>query len=411
MGNGNRRNQAATSGKVHRVRMLALSLGLLSVTTPAMAFFDDQLQLFVNETVNSDSNVFRLSKNQDPRTVIGTSHKSDLYTTTSVGFSVDAPVSLQRFQFGYNFNRTHYHRFSDLDNDGHDGRAAWLWQVGDRLNGQWGYTESQRLASFLDIQGTSANSVTIKRHFGNATYMLTPRWELQAGVAEETWKNSNPSFQENDVDLSNAETSISYVSPSKNRIGLSLRQQDADFRQPEFISGSPVVNDYKHRSLGVVTDWNITAKSHLNLRVDHANRDFDQSSRQDYSGNTFRAAYDWKATGKFTLNVVAQRDINTIDDNTTNLVLAKGIALNPTLDLTDKIRLSASYDYSNREYLDDPVQPDRVDHVRTSTAAIFYRPARLFTVSLSGQHLKRSSNVFLGDTSYNLISLNARIAF
>lgn len=408
---GNRRVQSLASGNAHRVRMLALSLGLLSVTTQAMAFFDDQLQLFVSETVNSDSNVFRLSKDQDPRTVIGSSSKNDLYTTTSVGFNVDVPVSLQRFQFGYNFNRTHYRRFSDLDNDGHDGRATWLWQLGSSLNGQLGYTESTRLASFLDIQGTSGNSVSIKRHFGNATYMLTPSWELQAGVAEETWKNSNPAFQENDVDLTNTEASISYVSPSRNKIGLSLRQQDADFKQPEIISGSPFINNYKHRSLGVVTDWTITPKSHLNLRVDHANRDFDQTSRQDYSGNTFRAAYDWKATGKFTLNVIAQRDINTVDDNTTNLVLAKGIALNPTLDLTDKVRLSAAYDYSNREYLSDPVQTDRVDHVRTSTAAILYRPARLFTMSLSAQHLKRTSNTPLEDTSYNLISLNARIAF
>lgn len=408
---GNRRNQPGASNGARNLRLAGVAVGLLSVATHAAAFLDDRLELFVSETVTSDSNVFRLSKDQNPQAVIGKSHKSDIFTTTSAGFNFDAPISLQRVQFGYAFNRAHYYRFGDLDNDGHDGHAAWLWQVGDQLNGQLGYTESTRLASFLDIQGTRANSLTLKRYYGNAVYMLTPRWELQGGLAETTQRNGNALFQFNDVDLATADASISYVSPSKNKIGLSLRQVDGNFLHSQIVGGNSLDNDYLQRSIGVVTDWNVTAKSHFNVRVDHVNRDYDQTARQDYTGNTFRAAYDWKATSKFTLGVVAQRDIGVLDDNATNLVLAKGIAVTPILDLSDKIKLSASYDYSNREYLSEPVPTNRVDHVRTTTATVSYHPMRSLTLLLSGQHLKRTSNIPLQDTSDNLISLNARIAF
>lgn len=386
-------------------------LGLLLVAPQASALWDDRLELYASEAVTSDSNVFRLSKDQNPEAVIGRSSKNDLITTTTVGFNLNAPISRQRVQLGAAFNRNHYRRFGDLDNDGHDARAAWLWQAGDSLNGQLGYTESKRLASFLDIQGTRPNSLTTKRTFGNAVYMLTPRWELQGGLAEESRENGTAAFRNNDVDLSIADASLTYVAPSGNRIGLSLRQQDADFKNLQLTRNGVIDNNYLHRSVGVVTDWTITGKSHLNLRVDRVNRDFDQFGRSDYTGTMFRAAYDLKATGKFTLGVVAQRDVNTVYDDATDFVLARGFTVLPSLDISDKLKLSAAYDYSKREYLSNVFLTGRVDHVRISSANLSYRPMRSLTLLLSGQHVKRSSNVPFEDTSANVIGLNARIAF
>jgi exopolysaccharide biosynthesis operon protein EpsL len=402
-----------------RPRALAVAsvaVGLLALSGNALALLDDRLELYVGETVTTDSNVFRLSKDQDPQATIGKSKKSDLLTTTAVGFNFNAPVSLQRFQAGLDLNRTHYNRFDDLDNTGHNGYATWLWQAGDQLSGQLGYTQVKRQSSFFDTDGfTGSNALTTKRLYGNAVYMLTPSWELQGGLAQETRRNSESQLEVNDVNVASADASFSYVSAAKNKLGLSLRHQDADFEEHGLVNGTLVNNNYLHRSVGIVTNWQVTGKSNLNMRVDRINRDFTWSGRKDYTGTTFRAAYDWLATAKLGVNALLQRDVQTANDVSTHFVLIEGVAISPRYEISDKLRLTGFVDYSRREYLREPIasigNDNRLDHVRAVGLSLTYRPLRSLSFLLSGQHQKRSSNVPLADNDDRLISLNARFAF
>ena len=105
--------------------------------------------------------------------------------------------------------------------------------------------------------------------------------------------------------------------------------------------------------------------------------------QRDFEDWTFRAAYDWQPTDMLTLNAIARREISPLDDTYSTFVLLTGIALNPTLRLTDKTKLTATLDYSEREYLNDPSllpgQP-RTDQVRTAALKATYRPLRLVTL-------------------------------
>ena len=108
-----------------RLRACAFGLGYIGVAaaavaaTPALALWDGKLTPFVEQKVTWDDNVFRLSSNSP----------GDTYTTTSLGFSFDAPVSRQRFQADYTWSATRFNEFTDLDFNGHDARALWLLQV------------------------------------------------------------------------------------------------------------------------------------------------------------------------------------------------------------------------------------------------------------------------------------------
>src|SRR6266704_2018224 len=93
-----------TQGRARpRLRSLGAILfaaGLLMPVARAFALWDDKLQLFAEEKVTHDGNIFRISKDLDP--------EGDTYRTTSLGFNLDAPVSRQRFQMGYTWNATRY---------------------------------------------------------------------------------------------------------------------------------------------------------------------------------------------------------------------------------------------------------------------------------------------------------------
>ena len=157
--------------------------GVLVPATDAVALWDDRLELFVAQTITRDDNVFRLSSGLDPAAVVGSSSRGDTYSTTSFGFNLNVPVSRQRFLGGVTWNNTRYDRFTILNLDGHQGRGIWLWQVGNDISGQLGYTETLILASLANVQSgvqsSTPNSLTIRRAFFNAEYRLTPRWRLR----------------------------------------------------------------------------------------------------------------------------------------------------------------------------------------------------------------------------------------
>jgi len=389
---------------------------LLTAAGDASALLGDSLELYVAETVTHDSNLFRLSKDRDANAFLGTSQRSDTYNTTTAGFNLDMPVSRQRFQAGFAVNQVHYSHFSDLDYTGHNGHAQWLWQAGNQWSGQLGYTEALTLGSFANFQGRRSNLIKVDRFFGNATYLITPSWQLQAGLAEQSQRNRDVTRNTNDVDISSADVSLSYVSPSSNRIGLTLRQDEGSYLHRQLVGGNFYDNGYTQRAGGLAAQWAVTGKSRLDFRLERVQRDFDQLAQRNYTGTIYRAAYDWKATGKFSLMAVAQRDISSTEDIRTSFVLVRGVSLVPTWDLTDKIKISGNVDYSTRDYLGDPglvlgTLSGRTDRVRTVGLNLAYRPTRSVSVLLSGQREARTSNVTLTDYTANIVSLNARLSF
>ncbi|CAG4882876.1 conserved protein of unknown function [Georgfuchsia toluolica] len=401
------------------LRLSVVAAGLLVAASDAAALWDDKLELLVAETATVDTNVFRLSNDEDPAARLGSSDKSDTITTTTAGFNLDVPFSRQRFLAGTSWNHVRYDRFSDLDYVGRDARALWLWQGGNQLNGELGYTETKTLGSFTDflVRLRSANMLTTKRAYGSATYMLTPSWQLQAGLAGQTQRNDNELRKVNDINLLMTDLTANYVSPSGNKIGLSLRQDDGHYPHAQPVSSSlSFENDYVQRSIGAVTDWTLTGKSHLTARVDRVHRDFDQLNQRNYDGMRYRVVYDWRATGKLVLNAVAQRDISSTEDIQTSYVLEKSFALRPTFILSEKIRLSATAYYAIRDYLGDPglvlgTTPDRSAHVHRLVATISYQPLQSLTFLLTGQRETRTSNVPFDDYEANIFSINVRYTF
>jgi exopolysaccharide biosynthesis operon protein EpsL len=398
------------------LRIVAGAIAVAGIFLPAaqaFALWDDKLTLFAEEKGTHDDNVFRISKDADPATVIGSSSKGDTYRTTSLGFNLDAPVSRQRFQAGYTWNDNRYNRFNDLDNQGHDARATWLWQLGNDLSGQLGYTEISAMASFAFTQSRTLDRLKTRQAFFNAAYLVTPRWRLQAGVRGLEQTNGDPLRQILDVKVRSTDFTVSYVTPANTSVGLSARTEDGRFPNQE---ASVDNNAYRQDSVGIVADWTPTGASHLSARADRVRRRYPQVPQQDFDGNTVRAQYDWKPTGKFSLAAVAQRDIYPYLDIGSSFVLVKGATLRPTLSFTEKIEVSGAFEYNVRDFLGNPglasgVSTGRTDRVRSGTATLSYRPARNVTLQISAQREARSSTAVLADYLANVAFASLRIGF
>lgn len=396
-----------------RRSVLAASLALLA--GDACALLNDKVDLYVAETVTHDSNVFRISDAANANAAIGSSQKGDDITRTEFGVSLNVPVSRQRLVASLSANRTHYAHYSDLDFTGRAARGAWLWEAGDQLNGELGYGETKTLASFSDIQSRIVNPLLTQRAFASANYLITPRWQLQAGVTQTNRKNDNLAQRVNDSELRDLEFGLNYISPTTSKIGLSLRQTDGRLPNDQRVFGSLYSNDYRQHSVGLVTDWTISAKSRLTARLDHARRNYDDLSQRNWSGTLAQVNYDWKVSETFTLTARAQRDISPTEDIQTYFVLTKGVSLRPTLQLSPKTQISATLERSVRDYLGDAATvlgaPMRSDTVHTVGATLSYAPIPKLTLRFSVQREKRSSNIVLADYEDNLVYLSVNYAF
>jgi len=364
--------------------------------------------------------VFRISSSSDPAAVLGTSSKGDTYYTTSLGFNFDVPASRQRFQGGLAWNETRYDRFKVLNLTGHDGRAAWLWRIGDDFDGQLGYTETLALASLANVQSGvqsgTPNPLLKQRAFFNAGYRLTPRWRLGADVSSLEQSNEAATSKVNDVNVDSAGVTMTYTTPSGNRAGVILREDKAQYPNPQLVAGVLVDNAYRQQNLAIFTDWTMTGQSRVNAQAGLARRSYEQLPERDVELPVFRVIYDWTPTGKLTLSAVAQRDISTTEEVTIGHVVVKGIALRPALRLTEKLGIGGILEYSDKKYQGDPAMvlgtvPERTDRIRAAEVSAAYRPTRAIRLELSWRHETRSSTVALGDYTVNIASVNIRLGF
>jgi len=397
-----------------------IAAGVLVPVTDAVALWDDRLELFAAQTLTWDDNVFRISSGLDPAAALGSSSKGDTYSTTSLGFNLDFPVSRQRFQGGVTWNKTRYDRFTVLNGDGHQGQGIWVWQVGNDISGQLGYTETFGLASLANIQSgvqsSTPNFLTTQRAFFNAAYLLTPRWRLRGEAGRLKQSNEVPERKVNDTSTDSVDLTVSYVTPVSNQIGLGVRVEDSRLPNRQFVAGDLFDNSYRQQNVAAVTDWTLTGSSHLSARVGSVRRTYTQLPQRDFEGGTFNAAYDWRPTGKLTLIAAAQKGISTSEQINIGFVLVKGVALRPALRLTDKVNIAGAFEYSNREYRSDPalalgVVPNRTDRVRSAAVTASYRPIRTVTLQMALLHETRSSTAAFGDYAANVVSATARIGF
>jgi exopolysaccharide biosynthesis operon protein EpsL len=405
---------------VRVLRVAALAAATALPAAGALALPGDVLELSLGETVSRDDNVFRLSNGLSAAAVLGAPSKADTFHTTSAGLKLDLPVSRQRLRAELTLDDTRYERFTVLNLVGHNGRALWQWQVGDRLSGQVGLSETLGLASLANVQGgvqsATPNPLTTTRRFADASYQWTPRWQLKGALARLAQRNEAPERRINDTDIDSVEGTLSYLTPAGNQAGVSLRLDDARLPQQQLIAGSPVDNGYRQHTASLAAEWTISGHSRLSGRAGRVNRSYRDVPRRDYEGSTFRLAYDWRPTAKLAFNATAYREVSALEEINIGFVLARGIALRPVYRMSEKIDLSAAFEHSDRDYRGEAeralgVLPPRTDRVRSTVFGAAYRPAASISLGLSLRRESRSSTTQFGDYTSNVVSISARIAF
>jgi exopolysaccharide biosynthesis operon protein EpsL len=387
----------------------AFLIGALWAASPAHALWDDKLEVFVQENVTRDDNVFRLSDKVDAGAEIGDSRRGDTVYTTSAGFFLDAPYSLQRWQAAYTWYRANYRHFNDLDHDGYIGRASWLWAVTPNLTGDLAYNQVRGLSSFANIQGRRPDLVTTKMAYANAAWMMTASWRLH-GVLTGAETAHTGLRAVNDLEMRAAETGLSFVNAQENRVGVAVRFERGRNPNSVDIGGITFDNEYEQESIGVQGRWVVTGASRFEGRADYTRRRYERFSDRDYTGPTFRVTHTWAPTAKTTVATTVYRDVAPLEDITASFVLVTGISIKPEWNITEKVSVRGNLSYGKWQY-QELIQDDFEHRVKNATVSVLWRAARHIT--LSGQLMRevRTSSLPLGDYKVDTAMVEAHVGF
>jgi exopolysaccharide biosynthesis operon protein EpsL len=396
-----------TTGRFGRACLAAC----VAAALPAHALWEDRLEVFAQENITHDSNVFRLSKNVDAGGAIGDSQRSDNIFTTALGFSLDAPYSLQRWQLAYTWYDANYRHFNDIDHRGYTGRAAWLWSVTPELTGELTYQQARGLASFANIQGRRPDLVTAKMAQANAAWMMTASWRLH-GVLTGSETEHTGIRAVNDLEARSAEVGFSYVNAQENRIGVAVRGERGKNPRETIVAGLPFDNSYDQESVGIQGRWVITGLSRLDGRLDYTRRRYDEFTERNYSGPTFNLTHTYTPTGKLTIATVLSRDIAPLEDITSQFVLVTGITVRPDWAVTEKINIRGNLGYSRWEYFGDGVFSQDFEHrVKNIGVSVLWRAARHISLSTGVAREVRTSTLANGDYKVDTAMVEAHVGF
>lgn len=356
----------------------------------------DVLQVYGTLSIVRDNNVFRLPDVDSTIFGVDSGDKSDTVFIKGIGLKVDKTLSRQRLIADINVNESTYDKNDQLDYTGGDGRVAWLWQLGDSWNGEAAYRKRRVLAGFGDFRLKVQDIVDTDTYTFSGGYLFHPRWRIGADIAEIDSSHSADIRRTLNYDAHVIGAELRYRTPGQNTVALQARRTDRNYPNRVVTSFSTSDSGNREMRFNAVSTWHTSGITRLDAQLGYVEVDFDTQEQRNFSGNTWRAAGIWDATGKLRFNANIYKDIRLYEDVSTSFVKAQGLFVSPTYSVTSKIILQGELSYEKLDFRGDPgflqLASNREDITRSARLGLTYSPLRNVDLSVSYEIGRRRSN-------------------
>lgn len=390
-------------------KCLGFTLAGICLCAPVFAAITiDKFQPYIGYSILHDSNLLR---SPNDGVVL-----PDTYHRAEAGLLFEGLLSQQKLIANLNFNRTHFNRYDQLDNDGKDLLAQWNWHVGPHLEGNVGRSYIQSLSQFVEFHDLQRNVRTQQRKFFDASWRYHPEWRLRGGASRSTVNYNLSSQQSLNRTEDTEEFGIDYLAPSNSTIGLQLRHIRGEFPYPQDLVYALVDNSYNQDEVKAKIKWMLSGKSQLEFLGGWVKRKHDFFSQRDVSAFNARLVSNWVPSAKVGINVSAWQETGAVEDLTASYTLNQGASFGSTWDMSSKTRLEWQLRKESRDYRGEPtfdwmMPTERKDTYRTASLTWIYVPFQHLKTALMIQREERSSNISYYNYRANSAMFNARYEF
>jgi exopolysaccharide biosynthesis operon protein EpsL len=368
---------------------------------------EDALKFVVGGAVAHDSNLFRVSGSV-------VSPQSDTIGAGYIGLRIDQPYAQQRVQIDATVTAYRYDRFSYLDFNALDYRAAWFWHLTPRVSGSLTADRSETPTRFEDQVGVQSNVRTTENYGFELDGLIAGGWHVLAGLGHASSKGENTIVQnEPTYRQDSAEAGVKYLFKSGSNGAVLWRRNEGD--QDDRFQGGVVVpgtDEYVQDDIELQGTWLVNAKSTFAGRVTYLDRRYDQAPLRDFSGTAGAISYRWRPTSKVSMRLFATRAISPWQSLFSAYRTRNTFSVYPSWQVTAKTNVSAGL---RRTYDDYPTAvaglPDREDTTDHAVLSAEWTPIRSLSISASVFREVRSSNFSLVEYSATVGQIGAAFSF
>ena len=391
-------------------------LSALPFVLPAWADSGDTFNLTTSYTVQTDSNLFRLPSDAPAPTYQGHTTKSERVDTRAVKMRLDKEYSLQRFQLNASYADNRHQNFDYLNFAGLNYDGTWFWSVTPRVRGSFHAERTEALNSFADVGGINIRNIrtdTAVKLDGEADLGAAVR--LLGSVQQSRRTNEQTVVQEGDSTVNSVLTGLRYIFPSGNSVSYRLRRGTGDYYNRNQDLASAIPNSFRETEHEIQGNWRLTGKTAVSARISQLERTHPGVSQRDFSGPTANFGVVWNPTAKLGLAAGLSRSLSAYQTETSSFITNNRLSIAPVWRATAHTSLRFNYEYLDQEYDGAPsgqgLPANRRDTTRMATVAVDWRPRQFFSLTLSLQNQRRSSNTTGFDFNSNAASIGAELNF
>lgn len=387
--------------------------GCMLCSSPVWADSLDTFGFSVGAGVSHDDNLFRRPSGQEV---------SDEIRTTTLGFRINKPYSLQRFRVDARLTDYSYRDNSYLDYTGKNLSAAWAWKITPHLYGNLSTSKVKVLNSFVDYVATDPE--LRKNLRTTTTSRFDVEWEalgplhLISSVVHYKQENSQEFVEESGFTAKSAELGVKYVTSKGSSLAVVRRKTDGNYSR---TANAPALLDsgFEQTENEVRFEWLPTVKTTVSGRLAYLDRKHDNFSERNYSGYVGSAEVDWGITEKLSLNASLKRDINSYQQTPSVFTsysddyIADSFSVGPVWEISEKTRLSYRHTRQRRDFEGTVVSgsPLREDRLTYDTISFDWSPRDYVKFGVDYQNSKRDSNNDNFDFKAKTLLLTVKLYF
>ena len=358
----------------------------------------DFITLVASGSVAHDTNVF---KRPDPI--------PDSVRTGSLGLRIDKAYSQQRFQLDATGSAYRHQDNPELDFDGLDYHATWLWSLTSRITGSLYTDRSEGQVPFIDFQRTVQNVRVSTTRGVNADGLVGHGLHLIAGASRAEQHSTTLFLAQPDFRVDYVQAGVKYVPSAGNSLSFVKRTGNGLYTKREFDPLVPLDTSYKQNETEIRAEWLPSGRSNLLFRLTQFERRHEHLSQLDSSGNGGELTFGWNATGKLSVTLSGKRDFVPFFDVQTTHRVDKSLTVTPRWQVSPQIAYTLALQRIHSDFLGNlttTTGDTREDTYSVADLGVFWALTRNLTINAVVQRQRRSSNepTAVFDATINRIS-------
>lgn len=372
-----------------------------------------------SETLSYDSNLFRVP---DKSVLTNNNiHPRDGISSTELTVGIDQPYGRQRWLASAGISANVFKNNDQLNNTGYDLLLGLDWQALSRWAGDVRITSTQQLANFENygaqfIVDTSKNLEQVNGISARARYGLVSLWSLEGTFAHRDVNFSDDLFRDREYRQDQVGFGVGYRPSDLLTLGLAARYTDGQY--PHAVSTGP--DKYKRDDIDLTANWKVSGLSAFDARISATHENHDLLDGRDFRGVTGSLGWNYRPTGKTTLDLRLSRDTGTrgngappqLDPSATAAFLTDA-RLSDRLDAgvrweaTSKITVLGQASYSHDRYDEQfitgggAIVTGDSGNTRNFKIGATYQVTRAWLLGCEAGRRSRSTPVFIGGVGYS----------